>query len=119
MPFGYQEEFSYKVSLEKADVLNVCLTKPKQLYLIFQPLDYTLKRLDDNQNVVSWKSKSLLTENLTTPITTDNSLSPSIRRYENSNFCLSLKRSGLKQKMQLLHLQIEFFFIVYKLDSRP
>ena len=49
-----------------------------QLYLIFQPHYYTLKRLGDTVKIVSWKSKGLSTEKLTTPTTTDNSLSPTI-----------------------------------------
>ena len=47
-----------------------------QLNLIFQSLYYTLKRLGDTEKIVSWKSKGLSTEKLTTPTTTDNSLSP-------------------------------------------
>ena len=50
-----------------------------QLYLIFQPVHYTLKRLGDAEKIISWKPKSLSTEKLTSPTTTDNSLSPSIR----------------------------------------
>ena len=56
-----------------------------QLYLILQPLYYTLKRLGDTEKVVSWKSKCLSAEKRTTPTTTDNSLSPSIKWYENIN----------------------------------
>ena len=37
-----------------------------QLYLIFQPLYYTLKRLGDTEKIVSWKSKGLLAEKLIT-----------------------------------------------------
>ena len=58
-----------------------------QLYLIFQPLYYTLKILGDIEKFVSWKSKGLSTKKLTTPTTTDNSLSPSISWYANLNFC--------------------------------
>ena len=36
-----------------------------KLYLIFQPLYYTLKRLADTEKVVSWKSKGLSIEKLT------------------------------------------------------
>ena len=46
-----------------------------QLYVIFQMLYYTLKKLDNAKKVVSWKSKSLSAEKLTTLTTTDNSLS--------------------------------------------
>ena len=46
-----------------------------QLYLIFQTLYYTLKRLGDTEKIVSWKSRSLSAEIGTTPTTTDNSLS--------------------------------------------
>ena len=49
-----------------------------QLYLIFQALSCTLKRLGDTEKVVSWKSKGLSAKKLTTPTTTDNSLSPSV-----------------------------------------
>ena len=50
-----------------------------QLYLIFQTLYCTLKRLGDNEKVVSWKSKGLSAENVTIPTTAGNSLSPSIK----------------------------------------
>ena len=58
-----------------------------QLYLILQPLYYALKILGRTKKVVLWKSKCLSAENFTAPTTTDNSLSPSIKWYENSNFC--------------------------------
>ena len=48
-----------------------------QLYLKFQTFYCTLKRLGDTQNTVLGKSKSLSAEKLTTPTTTDNSLSAS------------------------------------------
>ena len=69
-----------------------------QLYLILQTLYYTLKRLGDTEKVVLWKSKGLSVKKVGTPITTDNSLSPSIKWYENPNFCLISKRSSLKHK---------------------
>ena len=47
---------------------------------------------------VSWKSKGLLAEKLTTPTTANNSLSPLIKWYTNSNFCLVFRGSCLKQK---------------------
>ena len=40
---------------------------------------WKIKRLGETENVVSWKSKSLSIEELITPTTTDNSLSPSIK----------------------------------------
>ena len=43
-----------------------------KLYLIFQPLYHTLKRLADTEKVVSWKSKGLSTEKLTTSASTGN-----------------------------------------------
>ena len=61
-----------------------------QLYLILQPLYYTLKRLGDTEKVPSWKSKGLLTRKCNTPTNTDNSLFPSIKWYENSNLCFIL-----------------------------
>ena len=64
-----------------------------QLYLIFQTVYYTLKKLGDIEKIVSWKSKGLSAEKLTTPTTTDSSLSPLIKWYGDSSFCLVLKRN--------------------------
>ena len=50
-----------------------------QLYLILQTLYQTLKRLGDTEKFISWKSKGLSFEKLTTPTTTDNSPSPPIK----------------------------------------
>ena len=55
-----------------------------QIYLILQPLYYTLKRLGDTEQVVSLEGLSV--EKLAALTTTDNSLSPSIKWYKNSNF---------------------------------
>ena len=52
----------------------------------------------DTEKIVTWKSKGLSIEKLVTATTTDNSLSPSISSYGNSNFCLVFKGSCLKQK---------------------
>ena len=87
-----------------------------QLYLILQPLCYTLKRLSDTENVVSWKSKILSTEKLTTPATTIDSLSPSINWYENSNFCLSSKGRCLKQKTQPLLHQLDKKCLLFMIE---
>ena len=59
-----------------------------QIYLILQLLYYTLKRLGGTEKVVSLKSNGMSTEKCTTLTTTDISLSPSIKWYENSNLCL-------------------------------
>ena len=75
-----------------------------QLYLIFQPLYYTLERLSNTEEVVSWKSKGLLTKKRDTPITNANSLSLTIKWYGDSNFCLIFKGN---KETQLLLLQIE------------
>ena len=50
-----------------------------QHYLILPPLYYTLNRLGDTEKTVSWRSKGLSAEKLTTPTTTSNSLSQSIK----------------------------------------
>ena len=81
---------------------NYFLNDGAQCYLILQ----LLKSLGDTEKVVSWKSKGLLTEKLTTPTTTDNSLSPSMKWYKNSKFCLIFKGNCLKQKSTILLLQI-------------
>ena len=74
------------------------VTDGTQLYLILQPPYYTLKRLGDTGKVVSWKPKGLLTVKLTTPTTTDNSLSLSIKMCKNSSNCLIFQENFLKQK---------------------
>ena len=89
-----------------------------QLYLIFQTLYCTLKRLGDNEKVVSWKSKGLSAENVTIPTTAGNSLSPSIKWYRNANFCLVFKGGCLKQKAVDFNPPNKIdFFIVYELDT--
>ena len=56
-------------------------------------------------------------EKLTTT-TTDNSLSPSIKLYKNSNFCLIFQGSYLKQgNTTFSPPNIIFFFIVYEPDT--
>ena len=60
--------------------------------------NYTFKRLGANEKVVSWKFRGFPAKKLTTPTTTDNSLSPSIKSYQDSNFCLVFKGSCLKQR---------------------
>ena len=57
-----------------------------QHYLMVQTLYYTLKRLGNTEKVVLWKSKGLPAEIRYTLTTTDNSLSPSVKWYGNSNF---------------------------------
>ena len=88
---------------------------------MFQILYYILKRLGDTEKIVSWKSKSLSAEKLSTPTTTtDNSPSPSIKWYGNSNFCLVFKASSWKQKNATYTSpnRIFFFFLnVYGLDT--
>ena len=60
------------------------------------------------------------TEELTTPITTDNSLSLSTSWYENSNFCLIFKGNYLKQKNATYTPPNRInFFIGYELDTWP
>ena len=60
-------------------------------------LYYTLERLGDTEKNISRKSKGLLSKKLTTFTTTNNSLSPSIKWYGDSHFCLIFKGSCLKQ----------------------
>ena len=77
-----------------------------------------MKRLGGTEKVVSWNSKGLSTEKLTIPTTTDNSLSPSIKWYENSNFCLIFKGSCLKQEnATFTPPDIINFFNVYELRN--
>ena len=61
--------------------------------------------------------KVLSAERLTTSTTTDNSLSPSIKWYENSNFCLICEGSCLKQKSSFYSSKYNNFFIVYASDT--
>ena len=54
--------------------------------------------LDLSENVLKWKSKHLSSEKRNTPTNTDNSLSPSVKWYENSTFCLIIIGSCSNQK---------------------
>ena len=82
-----------------------------QNYLIFQSLYYTLKRLGNTEKVISWKSRGLSDKKLTTPTTTDHSLSPPVNWYENSKFCLMFTGSCLKKTYTP---NKTIFFIVYE-----
>ena len=95
------------------------MTQGGQLYyLILQPLYYTLKRLVDTENFLSWKSKGLSAEKLTTPTTTDNSLSPSIKWNKNLNSFLVFKGRCLKlNNSTFTPSNITTFFIVFGLDT--
>ena len=85
------------VKLQRYD-LSRLIAQSYFVILVLQPLFYTLKRLGDTEQVVSWKSEGLSNEKLTAPTINDNSLSPSIKWYKNSNFCLIFKLSCLKHK---------------------
>ena len=80
-------------------------------------LYYILERLSDTEKIVSWKSKGLSAEKLTTSTNAGNSFSPSIKWYSNSYFCLVFNGSCLKRAQLILLLLENFFFIVYKLDT--
>ena len=69
------------------------------------------------EKVVSWKSKDLSAEKRTAPTTTDNSLFPSIKWHENSNFCLIFKGSSLKKPRNFYPSKYNNFFQVYELDT--
>ena len=78
---------------------------------------YSSKRLGDTENVVPWKPKGLSTEKFIAPTTTDNSISPSIKWYSDSHFCLIFKESCLKRKKNFTPPIGIIFFIVYELDT--
>ena len=84
--------------------------------LIFQPLYYTLKRLDDTEKVLSRKSDGLSTKTIVT-ITVNNSISPTIKWYGNSNLWLIFKGSWLKQKSNFYSSNYNKCFIVYEQDT--
>ena len=65
-----------------------------------------------------WKFEGLLTKNLDTPTTTDNSLSPIIRWHEDSDLCLVFRGSRLKQRNITFTLPNKTnIFIIYELDA--
>ena len=60
----------------------------------------------------------MLTEKLTTPFTTFNSLSPKIKWHDNSKFCLVFKGNCLKQKNATYAPSNRIsFLIVYEFDA--
>ena len=95
-----ENEFKKLQTFDSSDFIGQSYfhTNGAQLYLILQPLYCPLKRLGDTEKVVSWKSRGFLTKKCTTPTATDNSLSLSVKWYENSNFCLIFKESHIQQK---------------------
>lgn len=73
---------------------------------------YYILRLTSAGNVTAWISKGLSTENFVTPTTSNNSLSATVKWYEDSNFCLVFIGSCLKQgKASLTPLNIINFFL--------
>ena len=85
--------------------------------LIFQPLYYALKRLDDTEKVLSRKSDGVSTKTIVTPTTVNNSISPTIKWYGNSNLCLIFKGRWLKQKSNFYSSNYNKCFIVYNQDT--
>ena len=67
------------------------------MYQLKITIYYTLKKPGDTEKIVQWKSKGLSAEKRITPATAENILFPSIKWYENSNFCLVFKESYFKQ----------------------
>ena len=61
---------------------------------------YYILRLTSAGNVTAWISKGLSTENFVTPTTSNNSLSATVKWYEDSNFCLVFIESRLKQEKE-------------------
>ena len=56
-------------------------------------------------------------EKIFTPTSTYNNLSPTIKWYRDSKFCLKLRRSNLKEKSNFYSSKYNKFFIVYELDE--
>ena len=73
--------------------------------------------IDLHENVLTWKSKHLSSEKHNTPTNTDKSLSPSIKWYENSSFCLIIKGSCSNQKNALFTAAnlITFLLLINKI----
>ena len=96
---------------------NNFLNDRAQLYLIFQLLYYNLEILGDTEKDVSLKSDGFSAKKFTTLTTTDNIPSRSIKWYRNSNFCLVLKGSWLKQKKTAYDALNRVDLFVYELDT--
>ena len=82
------------------------------MYLLKIIIYYTLKRPGDTEKIAQWKSKGLSTKKVITPTTTENILFPSIKWYENLNFCLVFKESCLKQQQQQQQQKTQFILII-------
>ena len=52
-----------------------------QNYLVFQPINRYFKVIANTDYVSSWKSKGLSAETIKPPITSDNSLTPTLNYY--------------------------------------
>ena len=79
---------------------------------MLQLLYYTLKRLIDNEKVVSMKSKGFSSKKLTTPTTADNSLSSEIKKHKSSIFFLIFKGNCLKLNATFILRNANLFVVV-------
>ena len=86
-----------------------------QNYLVFQPMNKYIK-VDNSDYVLSWTSKGLSNENIITPSTCNNFLSPSLN-YLGTKIRIKFSRSCLKQdKIIYTHGKIVYIYIVYEIN---
>ena len=88
-----------------------------QHYLVFQPINRYFKVISNKLYISSWKSKGLSDKTIKPPITSDNSLTPSIDYFGNK-IRVKFTRSCLKQpKTQYTHGTIVNIYIVFELGA--
>ena len=86
-----------------------------QHYLVFQPLSKYFKMITNTDYISSWKSKGLSSENIKTPTTSDNSLTPGLNYY---GIKTRVTGSCLKQpKVSYTNGKVVNIYIVYELGA--
>ena len=84
-----------------------------QNYLVFQPMYGYFKMITNTDYISSWKSKGLSAENIKTPTTSDNSLTPALSYY-GTKTRVKFTGSCLKQSnISYTHGKIVNIYIVY------
>ena len=88
-----------------------------QHYLVFQPLSKCFKMITNTDYISSWKSKGLSSENIKTPTTSDNSLTPGLNYY-GTKTRVKFPGSCLKQpKSSYTHGKVVNIYIVYEIGA--
>ena len=88
-----------------------------QNYLVFQPISKCFKAIASTDYVSSWKSKGLSAETIKPPVTSDNSLTPSLSYYGTKIRVRFYGRCLKQPKFSYTHGAIVNIYIVFELGA--